>query len=89
MVSGFVSIETRASLQNFVHNRSHLHDPGTLSQKKEHSVLVTDRLDSTDEQTRLYHCLESSMVIRTIGTLSLMQLSPIVSQFDEEGISVV
>jgi len=88
-VSGSVSIETMDSLQNFIHDYSHIHDPGTVPQKKEHSILITDRLDSTNEKMRLYRCLESSMVIQTIDTLSLTQLSQLTCQFDEEGIYMV
>jgi hypothetical protein len=73
-----------ASLQNFIHKYSHIYDPATIPQEKEHSVLIADRLDSTDEQTCLYRCLESSMVIQTINILPLIQLSQIISQFDED-----
>jgi hypothetical protein len=89
MVSGSFSTETMASLQNFIHDYSLLHDPASVPQKKEHSVLITDRLDSTDEQTHLYRCLVSNMVNQTIDTLSLTQLSQIICQLVEEGISVV
>jgi len=78
-----------ASLQNFIHNYNHIHDPANVPQKKEHLVLIADRLDLTDKQTCLYRCLESSMVIHTINTLLLTQLSHRTCQFDEEGISVV
>ena len=87
-VSGSVSIETMSSLHNFFHSYSYIHDPATVHEKKEHSVLNTDRLDSTYEQTRLNRCLESSLVIQTIGIRSLTQPSQLTCQFDEEGISV-
>jgi hypothetical protein len=39
-VSGSVSIETMDSLQNFIHDYIHIHDPATVPQKKEHSLLI-------------------------------------------------